>query len=80
MQVVVEIKNKSLAGKIIKLLEIFKNDGVEIKEISEAQQWNDEYIKKNWKELGMNTHSAHLDDDERLYDAAWGFYNEKYSN
>ena len=31
MQLIIDIENKTLANKIVKLLEIFKNDGVEIK-------------------------------------------------
>jgi len=31
MQLVVDIKNESLADKIVKLLEIFKSDGIEMK-------------------------------------------------
>ena len=85
MQLIVDIQDDSIADKIINILNVFKNDGVEIKKqvISEEDnktELSDEYIEKNWKELGMNTHSADLDDDERLYDAAWEFYNEKHSN
>ena len=33
MQLVVNVKNEALADKIIKILEVFKNEGVEIKKI-----------------------------------------------
>ncbi len=74
MQLIVDIQNESLADKIKTILSAFKDDGIVVKEIKNS---------KNgiaWKELGMNTHSADLDDDERLYEACAEFYNEKYSN
>ena len=72
----IEIPNEKLAKKIMKILEAFKDDGVKIinkKDINSLDQ-------DNWREIGMNTHSADRDDDEYLYEAAWEFYNEKYSN
>lgn len=36
MQLLVDIENKSLADKIVKLLEVFKNDGVKVKAISNS--------------------------------------------
>lgn len=81
-QLILEIKNESILNKIVKLLELFKNDGVEIKEILKPKQeeWTDEYIEKHWRDIILNTHSSELDDDERLYDAAARFYNDKYSD
>ncbi len=72
MRVSIEIPNEKLASKIIKILEVFKDEGVRI--ISKQNELD------NWREIGMNTHSANRDDDEYLYEAAWEFYNEKYSN
>jgi len=40
-------------------------------------EWTDEYVDKHWQEIGMGTHSADLNDDERLYEAAARFYDEK---
>ena len=83
MQLIVDIQNDSIANKIIDILNVFKDDGVEINQVvfkENETKFSDEYIKKHWRELGMNTHSANLDDDERLYDAAWEFYSEKHSN
>jgi len=82
MQLIVNIQNDSIADKIINILTAFKDDGVKIvvSKKENKTKFSDEYIKKHWKELGMNTHSANLDDDERLYDAAWEFYSEKHSN
>ena len=37
MQLLVDIKDESLAKKIIQLLEVFKNDGVEIKSTSKTK-------------------------------------------
>ena len=85
MQLIVDIKNELIADKIIKLLNIFKSDGVEIKnqivlEKENKDEFSDEYIKKNWKKIVMDTHSSNLDDDARLYEAAAKFYHEKYSD
>lgn len=85
MQLIVDIKNDSISDKIVWLLKSFQDKGVEVKEIETLESENktnlsDEYIEKNWREIGMSTHSASLDDDERLYDAAWEFYIEKHSN
>jgi hypothetical protein len=77
MQLIVNIENEKIADKIIKILESFKEDGVKI---IKNEKWDDDYIKKHWRDIIMNTHSADLDDDERLYEAAARFYNEKYSN
>lgn len=81
-QLILDIKNETVLNKIIKLLEIFQNDGVEIKEISQTKQevWTDEYIEKNWRKIGMSTHSVNLDDDERLYEACAEFNDDKYSS
>ena len=81
MQLILDINNDSLANKIIKILDAFKDDGVKIQKPKTKNQKpktkiDDQYIKEHWRELGMNTHSADLDDDERLYDAAARFYNE----
>jgi len=43
MQLIVDIKKDSIAQKIIKLLEIFKNDGVEVKLISNDKKDLKEY-------------------------------------
>ena len=85
MQLVIDIKNESLTNKIISLLNIFKDDGVEIlnygtkKEVKKEQDALD-HIGDDWREIVMGTHSADRDDDEYLYEAAWEFYSEKHSN
>ena len=91
MQLTIEIKNENLIDKIVKLLNIFKDDGIKIlnyesKEQDEKKQdltnieWDKEFAKEHWKEIIMNTHSSDIDDDERLYEAAARFYHEKYSD
>ena len=91
MQLTVEIKNESLIDKIVELLNVFKDDGIRIlnyeaKEKDEKKQdlmnskWDKEFAAKHWKEIIMNTHSADMDDDKRLYEAAARFYHEKYSD
>ena len=76
MQLSIEIPNEKLAKKIMKILEAFKDDGVKIIKKKDINSLDED----NWREIGMNTHSADRDDDEYLYKAAWEFYNEKYSN
>ena len=86
MQLIVNIKNEALSDKIIRFLNSFKDKGVEILSYKPKendlydQEWDEEFAKKHWKEIVMNTNSADRDDDEYLYEAAARFYNEKYSN
>ena len=86
MQLIVDIKDKNLADKIIWFLKVFQDKGVKILNYKEKEndldnkKSNEEFVKKHWREIGMNTHSADRDDDEYLYEAAWEFYNEKYSD
>ena len=85
MQLIIDIKNDSLAKKIISILNAFRDDGVVIRQATSdkrqpKREMDDRYIKEHWRELGMNTHSAELDDDERLFEAAERFYSEKHSN
>ena len=83
MQLIVDIKNENIADKVLEFLINLKEDGVEIikKDKFKADKvLDDEYVEKHWREIGMNTHSADMDDDERLYEAAARFYREKYSD
>jgi len=85
MQLTINIQNEKLAEKIIRFLKSFQDKGVEILNYQEKKdnlvnkKRDEEFTKKQWKEIVMNTHSADKDDDEYLYEAAWEFYNEKYS-
>ena len=85
MQLIIDIKNESIADKIKTILSAFKNDGIEVQELKTKNQKpettpSSEYSTKDWKEVVMNTHSADRDDDEYLYEAAWEFYHEKHSD
>lgn len=67
MRLVIDIKNDSVYDKIIQLLNIFKNDGVVIKEtkmhdpLADNQDTktvlSDEYIEKNWRNLVVTKQS-----------------------
>lgn len=82
MKIIINVLNEEVLDKLMWLLDHFKNDGIEIikSEGFKEHKWDDEYVEKHWREIGMNTHSAGLDDDEELYEAAWEFYNEKYTD
>lgn len=84
MQLVIDIKNENLINKIISLLNIFKDDGVEIVNYKTSDVEKDQdslsRISDDWREIVMSTHSADRDDDEYLYEAAWEFYREKHSH
>ena len=84
MQLTVNINDNNIAEKILWFLNSFSSKGVTIKEIStnntQQNAFSDEYIEKNWRSIGMSTKSADLDDDERMYEAAAEFYNDKHSS
>ncbi|MCF6207462.1 MAG: hypothetical protein L3J47_11320 [Sulfurovum sp.] len=87
MQLIIDVQDNSIAEKIIWFLNSLKDKGVKIitpvQEVKNSKQkpiFTDEFILQHWKELGMNTHSANLDDDERSYESAWEFYSEKHSH
>jgi hypothetical protein len=83
MQLIVNVKNESVADKIKAILNVFKADGVEVKELSTARPEinEDDYrTGDNWREVLLGTHSADLDDDEVMYDAYGEFVNDKYSH
>lgn len=84
MQFIINIKNESIADKIIWFLNSFKDQGVEIKETKSIEiaeeKFSDEYVANNWRKIGMSTHSADLDDNEIKYDAYARFMNDKHSS
>jgi hypothetical protein len=93
VQLSVEVPNDSLMIRIISILEGFKSEGVKLTvvdktagnapasaELEAREVFSFDDIKENWKNLAMATNSVDLDDDERLFDAAVRFYNEKHSN
>ncbi|MCK9491404.1 MAG: hypothetical protein M0Q24_04880 [Sulfurimonas sp.] len=61
MQLIVNIKDNSIAEKILWFLTSFSNKGVVVKQVdTDATQENlltDEYIEENWRELLMGIKS-----------------------
>jgi len=85
MQLIVNIQNENIADKIIWFLKSFQDKGIEIlnyetKDSDLINEEDERLVKKEWRDIVMNTHSANIEDDEYLYDAAWEFYSEKYSD
>lgn len=86
MQLTVNINNENLADKIIKLLDVFRDDGVQIlnyenvkKSVTTKNNFN-ENIDSNWKDEIMTNEDPNIDDDEILPQAYLEYHNEKYSN
>ncbi|MEA3503244.1 MAG: hypothetical protein U9R47_10745 [Actinomycetota bacterium] len=85
-QLVLNIKNDNIMDKLLWMLEHFKSDGVEIQQEQKTRNqqgetdFSDEYIKNNWREIGMSTNSAHFDDDDMLEEAYWEHHNKKLSS
>jgi len=65
MQLLVDIKDESIAKKIIKLLEVFKNDGVEIKSTSttklDLERSKEEQEKQSYDVDYENSYQYKLD-------------------
>lgn len=81
MKIIINVLNEEILDNLLWLLKHFEKDGIEIiKSEEDKEEWSDEYIEKNWKEIGMKTNSVDFDDDEKLYEAVGEFYNEKYSD
>jgi hypothetical protein len=59
MQLVINTQNENLFEKIVKFLDIFKSDGleVEILDAKDKEELSDEYIEEHWKELLMGIKS-----------------------
>jgi hypothetical protein len=88
MQLIIDIKNESIADKIKTILSAFKHDGVEIKEtlstepkIKESKpeaDLSDEYMEKHWRELVMTKgdYSDYYKSDQYYEDRAKA-YNSK---
>ena len=77
MKLVIKVYNEKILDRLLWLLNHFEKDCIEIieKEESKGTKWTYEYIEKHWKELGMETNSSDLDDDERLYETSGEFYH-----
>lgn len=79
-RLVVDVRNEKILDKLLWVLKHFEKDGVEIAEVGAEEEWEEEYLEKHWREIGMATHSAHLDDDEELYRACAEYYDEECSD
>ena len=84
MHLSIDIPNETLLKKIVKILEVFKDDGVKVlkrdSDISKPdEEWDDKYIEKHWKEILMGCKS---DPDyyksEEYYEDRGNFLMEKY--
>lgn len=84
MQLTINIQNESLVDKIIKILEVFKNDGVIIvkKDISsdnKEKEYTDTYLKENWREMVMSSgDNADYYKSEEYYEDRGNYLLEKY--
>jgi len=82
MQLTVNIKNESLVKTIIKLLEVFKDNGVEVQEIHKDKKessFSDAYLKEHWREFVMNTKSdPNYYKSEQYYQDRGEYLMEKY--
>jgi len=63
MQIVINIKEPKTQEKILWMLDHFKEEGVEIQKIAHSdetpntEQYTEDYIKSNWKEIIMSVGS-----------------------
>ena len=86
MQLIIDIPSDSLGNKIIQILNVFKSDGIKIKEQVELQKNNEslltkEYIKENWKELVMTSgDSSSYYKSEQYYEDRAKDYEEREKN
>jgi len=84
MQLVIDIDDNSLADKIIKILDVFKNDGLRITKKKmhnndKNRVYTDEYLEKNWKEMVMTSgDSADYYKSEAYYEDRGKYLSEKY--
>ncbi|MDM7274246.1 hypothetical protein [Sulfurihydrogenibium azorense] len=69
MKIIINVLNEEILDNLLWLLKHFEKDGIEIiKSEEDKKEWSDEYIEKNWKEIGMKTNSVDFNDDEKLYE------------
>ena len=84
MQLIIDIENSSLVDKIIKTLEVFKNEGVSIvkKETqtgNREKEYTDEYLKENWKEMIMTSgDDSDYYKSDQYYEDRGKYLEEKY--
>lgn len=88
MQISIDIKNDSVAQKVLWFLKHLKDDGVTILQPSdvksqskpENKQFTDEYVEKNWQELAYNASgNIEQDDDDVLKEEYGKYLNEKHN-
>lgn len=83
MQLILNIKNESIAKKILWLLEHFRKDGLEIKlddGNKKEMAFSDEYISENWHEFAYKASGEPEQDDDNILRENYGKYlSEKHS-
>jgi hypothetical protein len=74
MKLLINIKNEDLLESILSFLSSFQDDGVEIinQDYNDKEEFSEEYIEKNWKELIMTSidNSDYYKSDEYYIDRA----------
>ena len=84
MQLLIDIEDNNLADKIIKILNVFKNDGLKIRKQNIENQeknikYSDEYIKENWRDMIMTSNSdSNYYKSEQYYEDRGNYLMEKY--
>jgi len=82
VQLIVDIDNDILAQKIIRILDVFKGDGLTIKkqdDKEEVVEYSDEEIAQNWRELVMGIESdPNYYKSEQYYGDRGEYLMEKY--
>ena len=83
MLLVINIKDRYLVDKIVWFLESFKDKGVEIIKkdniLKAKQEYSDEYLEENWKELIMGCESdPEYYKSEEYYEDRGRYLMEKY--
>jgi len=82
-KIVLNVHNEEILDKLLWILRHFESEGIEViehKKEFEQVEWDNGFIEKHWREIVLNTNSADLDDDERLYEACREYYHAKYSD
>jgi len=53
MKIIINVFNEEILDNLLWLLKHFEKDGIEIiKSKEDKEDWSNEYIEKNWKEIG----------------------------
>ncbi len=89
MQIIVDVKDKEIEEKIIRLLKIFEDDGIRIQQRSEdsiREVHYDDEVKSNkgmfpaWQKELMTSEKPSIDDDIVLPQAYVEYNSEKYTD